>query len=310
MQILDKQDGHRAPLIGRGRNALHPFHSLGLFLLAAVIAILPLAAARSAEFRLQAGSQINPKTTGESATRAKKVFESICAGCHGLDGRGGERGPNIATSQDARRLSDAELFKILQQGKPSRGMPAFNSLGTQTLNQLRAYLRILQGSRGKEALTGNPERGKTLFFGKAGCSECHMIGGSGGFLGSDLSGYANGRPAPEIRDAILNVNKDPDPHSRVLIVTLLDSRAITGIARNEDNFTLQLQSFDGTFHFLHKADVARIDMQTHTPMPSGYESLLSVTELDDLVGYLLQVGTTNPGSPAKNRDEPSVEDNE
>src|SRR6266849_6171477 len=31
---------------------------------------------------------------------ASKTFAATCAGCHGLDGRGGERGPNIATRQE------------------------------------------------------------------------------------------------------------------------------------------------------------------------------------------------------------------
>ena len=30
-------------------------------------------------------------------------------------------------------------------------------------------------------------RGETLFFGKAGCSGCHMVAGQGGFIASDLS---------------------------------------------------------------------------------------------------------------------------
>jgi cytochrome c oxidase cbb3-type subunit III len=278
------------------------------FFLAVVVAILSLAGATRAGFmaQVQAHSQPQRKSPDASAADAKKTFESICAGCHGLDGRGGERGPDIATRQEVRQRSDAALLQILEKGRPSRGMPAFSSFGGERLRQMLVYLRSLQGGSKAVALPGDAQRGKLLFFGKAGCSECHMMGGSGGFLGSDLSVYGNGRSAVDIRNAILNVNKDPDPRIRVLLVTLRDSSTLTGIARNEDNFTLQLQSFDGTFHFLHKSGIAHLEVQPHSPMPSNYDSLLTSAQLDDLAKYLVQAGKENSQSssanPAKNDD--------
>jgi len=270
--------------------------------LAVVVALLSLAGVPCAGFMAQVPAQSQPQRNGAGAPAgdAKKTFESICAGCHGLDGRGGERGPDIATRQEARQRSDAELLEILEKGRLSRGMPAFVSLGSQRLRQMLVYLRALQGGREASVLPGDAKLGKSLFFGKAGCSECHMIGGAGGFLGSDLSVYGNGRSASDIRNAILNVNVDPDPRARVLLVTLRDSTALTGIARNEDNFSLQLQSFDGAFHFLSKSDIARTEVQPRTPMPSNYDALLSPAELDDLVKYLAQAGKENSQSKSEN----------
>jgi putative heme-binding domain-containing protein len=181
-------------------------------------------------------------------------------------------------------------MEILAKGRLSRGMPAFASLGGETLRQVLVYLRVLQGGRAAVAIPGDAKRGKDLFFSRAGCSECHAIRGAGGFLGADLSLYGNGRSAGDVRSAILNVNKDADPRWRVLVVTLRDTRRLTGIARNEDNFTVQLQTFDGAFHFLSKSDIAHTEVQPHTPMPSNYDALLSPAELDDLVKYLVQVG--------------------
>ena len=57
------------------------------------------------------------------------MFESVCATCHGLDGRGGERGPNVATRAEVQQLSDADTLRILQAGIPAAGMPAFSALG-------------------------------------------------------------------------------------------------------------------------------------------------------------------------------------
>lgn len=227
------------------------------------------------------------KNANSSSVDGKKAFESICAACHGLDGRGGERGPDIARRQEVRRRTDSQLLEILQKGRPATGMPAFAALGAEKLQRILAYMRTLQGIGPASALPGDPERGKSLFFGKAGCSQCHMMNGAGGFLGADLSNYGASQSPAEIRNKILNINRDPDPRLRTVVVDLRNGRVLTGLARNEDNFSLQLQSLDGSFHLLNKSDILHQEVQPITPMPSCYDSLLSSAELDDLVKYLV-----------------------
>jgi cytochrome c oxidase cbb3-type subunit III len=227
------------------------------------------------------------RNTSTSSVEGKKAFESICATCHGLDGRGGERGPDIAQRQEVRRRTHSQLLEILQKGRPAAGMPAFAALGPEKLQGILRFLRSLQGIRAASALPGDPHRGKSLFFGKAGCSQCHMMNGAGGFLGADLSNYGASQSPAEIRNAILNINRDPDPRSRTVVVNLRNGSVLTGLARNEDNFSLQLQSLDGSFHLLNKSDILHQEAQPTTPMPSGYDSLLSPAEVDDLVKYLV-----------------------
>lgn len=227
------------------------------------------------------------KNTSTSSVEGKKAFESICAACHGLDGRGGERGPDIARRQEVLRRTDSLLLEILEKGRPAAGMPAFAALGTEKLQGILTYLRTLQGIGPASALPGDAKRGKSLFFGKAGCSQCHMMNGAGGFLGADLSNYGATQSPAEIRNKILNINRDPDPRSKTVAVTLRNGIVLTGLARNEDNFSLQLQSLDGSFHLLSKSDIVHQEAQPTTPMPSGYDSLLSPAELDDLVKYLV-----------------------
>ncbi len=70
-----------------------------------------------------------PRESAKSAsTRGKQTFTSTCAGCHGLDGRGGERAPNIAENPKVLRFSDAQISLIIENGVPGTGMPAFHSL--------------------------------------------------------------------------------------------------------------------------------------------------------------------------------------
>src|ERR1700723_4639639 len=117
------------------------------------------------------------------------IFASNCAGCHGADGRGGEHAPNIATNPEVQHLMDRELAGIIRYGIAGAGMPAFSSLKQQEVTDVVAYLRILQGRGDIVKLPGDPNQGQTLFFGKGKCSDCHMVSGKGGFIGSALSFY-------------------------------------------------------------------------------------------------------------------------
>lgn len=221
--------------------------------------------------------QDNPRL-GES------LFTSSCAGCHGLDGRGGEHAPDIATNPRVQQLSDDALLRTIRDGIPAAGMPAFRSTFTeQQLTAVFTYLRSLQGHQHVAATQGDSEKGRALFFGSARCSQCHSINGEGGFLGADLSGYGRTHTAEEIREAILN----PRNGGRAITVVTRTGAKFTGLLRNEDNFSFQLQTPDGAFHFFEKSSMARTERSAGTFMPSDYGQKLSKSELDDLVSYMM-----------------------
>jgi putative heme-binding domain-containing protein len=236
---------------------------------------------------VRAQSRRASKPLTDNALAGKPTFDSTCAACHGLDGRGGERGPDIARRPQVQRLPDNALLRIVRHGLPGKGMPAFTALSAQQVQAVVSYLRTLQGQGATAKLPGDPERGKALFFAQAGCSQCHMVHGQGGFIGSDLSSYGNAQPAAEIRRAITDPNRNLDPGQRTVIVTAQDGKAQTGIARNEDNFSLQLQTTDGTFHYFAKADLQNVDYQPRSLMPADYGSQLSSQDIDDLISFLM-----------------------
>src|SRR5712664_4983077 len=242
-----------------------------------------------------------------SIADGRQVFENRCAGCHGIDGRGGERAPDIATSAKAQRRTDSVLGQVINNGVPSAGMPAFSTLDASTTRALVRYLRFLQGKTGSAAMPGNPQNGKAIFFGRARCSECHLAAGAGGFIASDLSSYGRSRPIEEIRDAIVKPNQPSNaPRGTVTIATRADQN-LTGVLRNEDNFSLQLQSLDGIFHLLLKSDIATINRDPNSLMPANYGSTLSHGELNDLVSFLMSVAQHDK-SPDPKKTEPSDEE--
>lgn len=217
------------------------------------------------------------------------TFASICAACHGLDGKGAERGPDIARNRDVQRLPDAALFRIIREGKPGTGMPPFRSLGDARIQALVRHLRTLQGQGAGVVLPGDPVAGKNIFWGTGECSKCHMANGEGGFIASDLSAYAAGKSAIDIRGAITEPNKNLDPRKRVVVAKTADGTTLTGVARNEDNFWLQLQTLDGAFHSLNKSELQSVEHQPGSLMPADYNSRLTRQELDNLVSYLMSI---------------------
>jgi cytochrome c oxidase cbb3-type subunit III len=238
-----------------------------------------------------------------SSTAAEQAFAANCAGCHGLDGQGGERAPDIVTRPQVRQLSDAELLQILQQGVPNTSMPAFQFLHEKTRRSLVSYLRTLQGTNARAKLAGNAARGKVIFSGKGACSSCHAVRGQGGFFATDLTNYASGRSPETLREAIVRPNRCLDPRKRTVVVTLPDGRTLEGIARNEDNFSLQMITPDGTLHLLSKPSLAKLTYKDESPMPSNYGTKLSATELDDLVNYLTSVAEKRAKPISKDESE-------
>jgi len=253
--------------------------------------------------------QLRPPSPA-AVLQGRQVFSSTCAGCHGLDGRGGERAPDIAGKREVQRLSNAALTRIVHDGVAGTGMPSFRLLGASRIQAVVLYVRSLQGRGQAGRLPGNSQAGKVLFFGKAGCAECHMAAGAGGFIGSDLSNYAATESAEEIRQAIVHPEATADPAKKTVVVTTMSGEQLTGVARNEDNFSLQLQTLDGAFHLFTKSELKSVEHQDRSLMPS--DSRLSRVELDDVVSYLMSVAKsdsagTKPGHKVK---KPRTDDEE
>jgi cytochrome c oxidase cbb3-type subunit 3 len=243
-------------------------------------------------------AQKTPAQKRTVASSGQQIFASSCAGCHGLDGRGGERAPNIAANAKVQRMSDQQVFRIVSDGIAGTGMPAFHSLSDAERHAVIKHLRVLQGQQPTSALPGNPLAGNSVFFGKGGCSSCHMVAGRGGFLGSDLTTYAREKSSEQLLQVITDPASVPGGGNRLAIATMRDGRKFEGIVRNQDNFSVQLQAIDGTFHFLQRSDIVRLEHSSASLMPNDYEERLSRRELNDLISYLMDVARSRKTIPA------------
>lgn len=250
-------------------------------------------------------SQAKPSTTHNLSSSGRSTFNSTCAGCHGLDGHGSDKAVNIATNARAQGFSDARLASIISNGVPGTGMPAFHTLTPTQVRALVAYLRTLQGKGEASSLPGDAKRGKEIFFGKGDCSSCHTISGEGGFMGPDLTNYGATASADGIRSEIVKAPRLPSRGYRMALITTANGDRLEGLIRNEDNFSIQLQTKDGNFHLLRKAEMQSCQNLDGSLMPADYRKKLTDSELNDLASYLLT--TPQPSEAAHHPEKDDFE---
>ncbi len=221
----------------------------------------------------------------QDVARGRALFNRSCTVCHGLDGAAGDRAPALAGTRRFARTTEDELFEVIKLGIPGTLMPA-TPLDDRDIRRIVAYIRGLRATAYDVAVAGDITRGEAVFFGKGDCGRCHRIRGRGGFLGPDLSDVAAERSLRALRQALV----EPKPHvprgyQPARLVTL-DGRAIAGILRNENNFSVQLLDVEGRLHLFLRDELAEVQYERHSLMPADYDQRLARREFEDLLAFL------------------------
>ena len=239
-------------------------------------------------------SQAQPAANLVEAGRDR--FNIRCAGCHGQDGLGGERAPSIANGSRLGLDNDKALRNLIQHGIADKGMPAF-SVPAAELDQLAAFALSRMQPLAKTALSGDAKAGAALFFGNAGCAQCHMVWGRGSLNGPDLTEAARKLTLAQMETALLKPTAGSDGY-QVATVKTTKGESLRGFIRNESSADLQMQSFDGRLHLLSKNDVARIDRDPKSIMPAWTGSR---EDMRDLIKLLQAAPDTPADGPNPNR---------
>jgi len=221
----------------------------------------------------------------EDIEAGSKHFVESCAVCHGVDGRGSARGPNLTQGMIVSRGSDEEVAAAIRLGVPNSAMPAF-ALPDGEIKQLVAFIRSLGVRAAQLVVAGDRDLGKQLFFGKGRCSGCHMIRGQGGLLGPDLSNVGGDRTLAEIKQSIVSPSLAEGNKYKAVTVVTLKGEKIAGTLRNRDNFSLQMMDAQGNLHFFSSEELREVVLQQKSVMPENYGKLLSEAELQNLLAFL------------------------
>jgi cytochrome c oxidase cbb3-type subunit 3 len=271
-----------------------------VFRIASAFSLLLLASAGCA-------AQVTNPFAGDAKAAKAGVsqFRSNCAFCHGLGARGGGRGPDLTRAQKRHGKTDADLFRTINEGIPGTAMPQNGTTGqgvgmtAEEIWQVITYIRSVE----KKTVAFAPDeaaRGDKLFHGSAGCFTCHMVNGKGGRLGPELTTIATARSTESLVDSVRNPSRHlatglientkefPQEYETVSVVTQ-DGQAFTGVALNEDNFSLQMMDTQQQIHLFEKDKLKSFKKTRESLMPAYDEKTLSDRDLHDLLAYLFEV---------------------
>jgi alcohol dehydrogenase (cytochrome c) len=212
----------------------------------------------------------------EEAGRGERLFVERCSACHGDTGKGG-RGPDLTTGEWKHGGSDADLIRNITKGIAGTQMPPV-PMADNDARAIVAFLRAAGGGAAIPEVKGDPEAGRRLFHGAAGCAKCHMFGGRGGRLGPDLT-----QARARLTAAKLLVAMD-GPWKRT-VVTPETGAPVRGVAKNDDTFTLHLMDENERWHFFDRRAVKA--EASEAPHPK-----LSAQDREAVAAFLLKAPMT------------------
>jgi putative heme-binding domain-containing protein len=224
----------------------------------------------------------------------KQLFNGMCVECHGAGGAGGDA-PSLNRARLLHAPTDAALINILTNGIPNTAMPRIRRFTDNEMRQLVAYVRSI-GKVVEEKVPGDPKKGADVFR-SLGCASCHIVNGTGGNLGPDLSDVGYMRSSGSLRQSILDpgavlpkgvLQVPARGYAEYLPLRIVTKQGgeVRGIRVNEDAFTIQVRDQAGKFYSLRKADLELLEKQTGKSLMPSFANRLKADELTDLVAYL------------------------
>ena len=249
--------------------------------LLAVLAMVSMPAALGAAQEADSGAQI---------ASARDQFQRTCALCHGSNAEGTDRGPALGNNRRLRSVSVNEIADVIKDGQG--GMPSF-PLPASELHAMAVFIKSLNATAYEMPPGGDVTAGERFFFGAGACSQCHMVMGRGGTNGPDLSEIGRQLTVTELGQWLENPGARSVPGYSVVNVQLRDGTSLRGFARGRGTHNLQLQTFDGRFHFLSEGEYTAITDEKPSFMPPFAGT---PEERRDLTAFLSRMGGIRIGA--------------
>lgn len=138
------------------------------------------------------------------------------------------------------------------------------------------------------AMTGDPERGKMVFFSadRAQCARCHMVGSEGKEVGPTLTKIGEKFGKEGLYESILNPNAAISHEYEVWIVETDDFEFVNGYIRAETEEYLEMMDAAGVLQRIDKAKITERTKSATSLMPTGLSAGMTAQDLADLVAYL------------------------
>jgi mono/diheme cytochrome c family protein len=122
--------------------------------------VLLMAAANGAWLKKVPASdraRVNPVAADPDAIAAGlNLYKNNCSQCHGADGNGRGSRPPVHSARIG-GATDGDLFWLLKNGQPMRGMPSWTRLPEGQRWQIVAYLRSIQSQPASPDASGGKQ---------------------------------------------------------------------------------------------------------------------------------------------------------
>jgi putative heme-binding domain-containing protein len=185
------------------------------------------------------------------------------------------------TADVVRQLRNLKDSQIQQQVTQLYG--AVHETSADKKAEIEKYRRLYSAGGSQP---GNASAGRVVF--NKVCAQCHTLFDSGGKVGPDITG-ANRIDLNYLLETILDPNAVIPNEYRTTEIETKDGRSLTGIAKQQDDKTVTLQ----TANELLKVPRNEIASQRQTElsmMPEGLLAPLGDQEVRDLIYYLTRLG--------------------
>ncbi len=229
-----------------------------------------------------------------------------------VDGTTFEKQEAIAQLKTLPLAASRELLGSLGSQLATRELPSavhldvLQALAATNDVELAAFVRKYDRSRSPDDTLaefteciegGSVERGKAIFFGRsaASCRRCHMVQGSGGVVGPNLSAIGKEKDRRYLLEAIVHPNAKIAKGFDTVVVATTDGKVHAGILKAETEESLTLMKPDGQLVVVPQDDVDD-RAKGKSGMPEDLVKQLSKADLRDLVAYLASCGTPQKGT--------------
>ena len=248
--------------------------------------------------------------------------------CHGAEGRAGG-GPRLR----GKPWEPGYLYRVTAEGIPRSSMPGWKEkLSRDEIWSVVAYVMSLsdpeasvagevasaaapgpgesapesgrttdlpeplpEGGKASAGLTGEPDKGRELFFDVAddlNCAQCHRTRGMGAEVGPDLSGLAD-RPARQIlRDIVLpRARLSSQPAFFELTTVAGEHLMVLKAGEQEQGIRFyDVTALPPVRRTVDRDQVQSLEPQPGSPMPDTYGQRYTLKQLLDLVSFLKAAG--------------------
>jgi len=251
--------------------------------MAAGLLLAPLVFAQQSQ---APAAEANPLAHNEQAIgQGREIYNHSCTVCHGLDGAAGGRAPALGAGRSYVLRTDEAIFGAIQKGISGTEMPP-SGLQPMDIWKVVAYIRSLRSTASEAFVPGDVAHGEQVFWNKGQCGSCHMIRGRGGIAGPDLSNLAAEQTLQSIRDSLTNPRERIPPGYQPVEVITKDGQRLSGIAKNDNNFSMQLLDSHDRLQLFTSDELREVVYKKQSLMPSNYGETLTPAELQDLVAFL------------------------